>query len=304
MNKNISIQDSIVKLKTEKNAVILAHNYQIGEVQDIADFVGDSLQLSQEAAKIKSSIIVFCGVHFMAETAKIISPQAKVLLPDENAGCPMADMITDKELAEFKTKHPGAVVVCYVNTSASVKALSDICCTSSNAVKVVNSIPKDKQVIFIPDKYLGSYVQNQTGREMILWNGYCPTHARVSVKSLSVVKKEHPLAVSLVHPECSRDVADFADEVLSTGQMLAFVRESAQKEFIIGTELGIIHRLQKENPGKIFYPVSGQTICPNMKLINLEKILWSLEEEKYEINLPEGIITKAKTAIERMLAIA
>jgi quinolinate synthase len=304
MSKNISIEDSIVKLKTEKNAVILAHNYQIGEVQDIADFVGDSLQLSQEAAKVKSSIIVFCGVHFMAETAKIISPQAKVLLPDENAGCPMADMITDKELAGFKAKHPGAVVVCYVNTSASVKALSDICCTSSNAVKVVNSIPKDKQILFIPDKYLGNYVQKQTGRELILWNGYCPTHARVSVKALSSVKKEHPLAVSIVHPECSPDVAEFADKVLSTGQMLSFVRESAQKEFIIGTELGIIHRLQKENPEKVFYPVSSQTICPNMKLINLEKILWSLEEEKYEITLPDDIITRAKTAIERMLAIA
>jgi quinolinate synthase len=304
MSKNISIEDSIVKLKTEKNAVILAHNYQIDEVQDIADFVGDSLQLSQEAAKIKGSIIVFCGVHFMAETAKIISPQAKVLLPDENAGCPMADMITDKELAEFKAKYPGAVVVCYVNTSARVKALSDICCTSSNAVKVVNSIPKDKQIIFIPDKYLGSYVQKQTGRELILWNGYCPTHARISVKALGSVKKEHPLAISLVHPECSPDVAEFADKVLSTGQMLFFVRESAQKEFIIGTELGIIHRLQKENPEKVFYPVSSQTICPNMKLINLEKILWSLEEEKYEITLPDDIITRAKTAIERMLAIA
>ena len=304
MNKNISIIDRIVKLKTEKNAVILAHNYQIDEVQDIADFVGDSLQLSQEAAKTKSSIIVFCGVHFMAETAKIISPQRKVLLPDENAGCPMADMITAKELAEFKAKYPDAVVVCYVNTSASVKALSDICCTSSNAVKVVNSIPKDKQVIFIPDKYLGSYVQKQTGREMILWNGYCPTHVRVNVKSLISLKKEHPLAVTLAHPECSPDVADFADKILSTGQMLIFVKQSGQKEFIIGTEVGIIHRLQKENPGKVFYPASSLVICPNMKLINLEKILWSLEEEKYEITLPEEIIARAKTAIERMLAIA
>ena len=303
MNKNISIIDRIVKLKTEKNAVILAHNYQIDEVQDIADFVGDSLQLSQEAAKTKSSIIVFCGVHFMAETAKIISPQRKVLLPDENAGCPMADMITAKELAEFKAKYPDAVVVCYVNTSASVKALSDICCTSSNAVKVVNSIPKDKQVIFIPDKYLGSYVQKQTGREMILWNGYCPTHVRVNVKSLISLKKEHPLAVTLAHPECSPDVAGLADKVLSTGQMLIFVKQSGQKEFIIGTEVGIIHRLQKENPGKVFYPASSLVICPNMKLINLEKILWSLEEEKYEITLPEEIIARAKTAIERMLAI-
>lgn len=304
MNKSISIIDRIVKLKTEKNAVILAHNYQIDEVQDIADFVGDSLQLSQEAAKTKSSIIVFCGVHFMAETAKIISPQRKVLLPDENAGCPMADMITAKELAEFKAKYPDAVVVCYVNTSASVKALSDICCTSSNAVKVVNSIPKDKQVIFIPDKYLGSYVQKQTGREMILWNGYCPTHVRVNVKSLIALKKEHPLAVTLAHPECSPDVAGLADKVLSTGQMLIFVKQSGQKEFIIGTEVGIIHRLRKENPGKVFYPASSLVICPNMKLINLEKILWSLEEEKYEITLPEDIIARAKTAIERMLAIA
>jgi quinolinate synthase len=265
--------------------------------------VGDSLQLSQEAAKTKSSIIVFCGVHFMAETAKIISPQRKVLLPDENAGCPMADMITAKELAEFKAKYPDAVVVCYVNTSASVKALSDICCTSSNAVKVVNSIPKDKQVIFIPDKYLGSYVQKQTGREMILWNGYCPTHVRVNVKSLIALKKEHPLAVTLAHPECSPDVAGLADKVLSTGQMLIFVKQSGQKEFIIGTEVGIIHRLRKENPGKVFYPASSLVICPNMKLINLEKILWSLEEEKYEITLPEDIIARAKTAIERMLAI-
>ena len=304
MNKNISIENRIIKLKTEKKAVILAHNYQIDEVQDIADFVGDSLQLSQEAAKIKNSIIVFCGVHFMAETAKIISPQRKVLLPDENAGCPMADMITVKELVEFKAKYPDAVVVCYVNTTAGVKALSDICCTSANAVRVVNSIPQDKQIIFVPDKYLGSYVQNQTGREMILWNGYCPTHAGISVKSLASLKKEHPLADILVHPECPPDVADFADKVLSTGQMLIFAKQSDKKEFIIGTEIGIIHRLQKENPGKVFYPVSRHTICPNMKLINLEKILWSLEEEKFEIILDKKIIDGAKNAIERMLAIA
>lgn len=200
MKKNISLIDNIVKLKTEKDAIILAHNYQIDEIQDIADFVGDSLQLSIKASKVKNKIIVFCGVHFMAETAKIISPERKVLLPDKYSGCPMADMITDKQLANLKKEYPGAVVVCYVNTSARVKALSDICCTSSNAVKVVNSIPEDKQIIFIPDKYLGSYVQSQTGRKMILWNGFCPTHASIDVETIIALKKEHLSAIVLVHP--------------------------------------------------------------------------------------------------------
>ena len=303
MNKNIKLIDAIVRLKTEKDAVILAHNYQIDEVQDIADFVGDSLQLSIEASKTRKKIIVFCGVHFMAETAKIISPQRKVLLPDEDAGCPMADMVTETGLAELKAKHPGAVVVCYVNSSARVKAISDICCTSSNAVKVVNSIPADKEIIFVPDKYLGAYVESQTGRKMILWNGYCPTHLAISAKTIIALKKENLDAIVLVHPECTPDVAAVADKVLSTGQMLSFVKESDAREFIIGTEIGIIHRLQKENPGKIFYPVQAQAICPNMKLINLEKILWSLEEEKYEIKIPADVIEKARGAIERMLEI-
>jgi len=303
MNKNLNLIDSIIKLKSEKGAVILSHNYQIGEVQDIADFVGDSLQLSIEASKTKAKIIVFCGVLFMAETAKIISPDRKVIMPDMNAGCPMADMINEIQLEELKNKNPGAVVVCYVNTSAAVKALSDICCTSSNAVKVVNSIPQDKKIIFIPDKYLGSYVQSQTGREMILWNGYCPTHVIISAKNLIALKKEHLDAVILVHPECTPDVIEIADKVLSTGQMLSFVGKTDNKEFIIGTEIGIIHRLKKENPDKIFYPAAKSTICPNMKLINLEKILWSLEEEQYEISVPEDIIIKAKKAIDKMLAI-
>lgn len=303
MNKNVKLIDAIVKLKTEKDAIIIAHNYQIDEVQDIADFVGDSLQLSIEASRIRKKIIVFCGVHFMAETAKIISPERKVLLPDKDAGCPMADMVTESGLSALKAKHPEAIVVCYVNSSARVKALSDICCTSSNAVKVVNSIPADRQIIFIPDKYLGYYAQRQTGREMILWNGFCPTHVRISAKAIIALKKEHPDAVALAHPECPPDVAAVADNVLSTGQMLAFVKQSEAKEFIIGTEIGIIHRLKKENPGKIFYPVQAQIICPNMKLINLEKILWSLEEEKFEIKIPADIIEKARGAIEKMLEI-
>jgi len=304
MKKNISLIDNIVKLKTEKDAIILAHNYQIDEIQDIADFVGDSLQLSIESAKVKNRIIVFCGVHFMAETAKIISPERKVLLPDRYSGCPMADMITDKQLANFKKEHPGAVVVCYVNTSARVKALSDICCTSSNAVKVVNSIPEDKQIIFIPDKYLGSYVQSQTDRKMILWNGFCPTHANIDVKTIIALKKEHLSAIVLIHPECAPDVIEIADKVASTGGMLAFVKQSDKKEFIIGTEIGLIYRLKKENPGKVFYPASSHAICPNMKLTNLEKLLWALEEEQFEIKLPYDVINKARTAIDNMLALS
>ncbi|MBU4292449.1 MAG: quinolinate synthase NadA [Actinobacteria bacterium] len=304
MKKNISLIDNIVKLKTEKDAIILAHNYQIDEIQDIADFVGDSLQLSIKASKVKNKIIVFCGVHFMAETAKIISPERKVLLPDKYSGCPMADMITDKQLTNLKKEYPGAVVVCYVNTSARVKALSDICCTSSNAVKVVNSIPEDKQIIFIPDKYLGSYVQSQTGRKMILWNGFCPTHASIDVKTIIALKKEHLSAVVLVHPECTPDVIEIADKVASTGVMLSFVKQSTKKEFIIGTEIGLIYRLKKENYDKVFYPASSHAICPNMKLINLEKLLWALEEEQFEIRLPQDVIDKARTAIDSMLALS
>ncbi|MFO7929741.1 MAG: quinolinate synthase NadA [Candidatus Humimicrobiaceae bacterium] len=301
---NIELASRITKLKQQKDAVILAHNYQIGEVQDIADFVGDSLQLSIQASKAKNSIIVFCGVNFMAETAKILSPDRKVLMPDNSSTCPMADMISPKQLKELKDKYPGAVVVCYVNSTAEVKALSDICCTSSNAIDVVNSIPKDKEIIFIPDKYLGSYIQSQTGREMILWNGYCPTHVVISAKQIVKLKKEFLDAVVLVHPESPPDVIEVADVVASTGGMLKYASKSKEKRFIIGTETGLIHRLKKENPNKIFMPASKQAICPNMKLINLEKILWALEEEKYEITLPEEIINKAKKAIDKMMALS
>ncbi|HEY5501448.1 MAG TPA: quinolinate synthase NadA [Candidatus Humimicrobiaceae bacterium] len=300
MDTSIKIIEEINKLKKEKDAIILAHNYQIGEVQDIADYVGDSLGLSIKASEVNNKVIVFCGVRFMAETAKILNPLKTVLLPDKSAGCPMADMITARDVIELKEKHPGAIVVCYVNSTAEVKANVDICCTSANAVQVVNSLPKDKEIIFIPDKHLGSYVESQTGRKMILWNGYCPTHAFIDAKSVIKMKKEHPEAEVLVHPECNSEVIKTADQVLSTGGMLEYARQSSGREFIIGTEIGIIYRLKKQNPGKIFYPANNNIICPNMKLINLEKIMWSLEDNVYEINLPGNIIKKARLSLERM----
>ncbi len=303
MKSNIEVINNILKLKAEKDAIILSHNYQIGEVQDIADFVGDSFQLSYEASKTRKKIIVFCGVQFMAETAKILSPEKKVLLPDENSGCPMADMITANQLKKLRDKNPGAIVVCYVNSTAEVKALSDICCTSANAVRVVESIPKNKKIIFIPDKYLGSYVQSQTGRELILWNGYCPTHILITVKDIINLKKDYPDAVVMVHPECTPDVIDIADKVASTGGMLKYARKNKKKNFIIGTEIDIIHRLKKENPDKNFYPATSKAICPDMKLINLEKIMWALIDEKYEIIIEEDVIRKAKLAINKMMAI-
>ena len=303
MNTIKSLADRIQKLKEEKDAIILAHNYQRGEVQDIADFVGDSLQLSIEASKVLNSIIVFCGVHFMAETAKILNPDKMVLLPDSDAGCPMADMITADQLRELKEKHPGAAVICYVNSTAEVKALSDICCTSSNAIKVVESIPDGKDIIFIPDKYLGSYVQGKTGRKMIFWNGYCPTHIRINAKQIIELKKKHLDSEVIVHPENTPEVIEIADRVESTGGMLKYMKDSDNKSFIVGTEVGIIHRLKKENPDKEFIPAFARAICPNMKLINLEKVLWSLEGEETKIEVPEAIAVKAKSAIDRMIAL-
>ena len=303
MNTVNTLADRIQKLKEEKDAVILAHNYQIGEVQDIADFVGDSLQLSIEASKVQSSIIVFCGVHFMAETAKILNPDKMVLLPDSNAGCPMADMITADQLRELKEKHPGAVVICYVNSTAEVKALSDICCTSSNAIKVVESVPDGKEIIFIPDKYLGSYVQEKTGRKMIFWNGYCPTHIRINARQIIELKKKHLDFEVIVHPENTPEVIEVADRVESTGGMLKYMKDSSNKSFIVGTEIGILHRLKKESPDKEFIPAFAKAICPNMKLTTLEKILWSLEEEETKIEVTGDIAVRAKSAIDRMIAL-
>lgn len=293
----------IIDLKRRKNAVILAHNYQLPEIQDIADFTGDSLNLSRRAASTPAEIIVFCGVHFMAETAKILSPKKKVLLPDPAAGCPMADMITAAELKGFQAKHPGALTVCYVNSTAEVKAESDIGCTSANAVRVVSSLPKDKTILFVPDKFLGGWVKKQTGYDIICWNGYCPTHARVTAAMMEKARADYPSAVALVHPECPPEVCDRADEVLSTGQMLEFVIKSGKKEFIIGTEKGILHQLSKDNPGKVFHLLAKDFICPNMKKITLEKLYRSLAEETVEITVPEPVASKARFSMEKMVSI-
>lgn len=298
-----SIIEKVNNLKKKKNAVILAHNYQPGEIQDIADFTGDSLELSRKAADTSADVIVFCGVLFMAETASILSPRKTVLLPDKNAGCPMADMITAAQLEELKRKHPDAVVVCYVNSPAEVKAISDYCCTSSNAVDIVNSIDAGKKIIFVPDKNLGQVVKERTGRDIVLWPGYCPTHVFATADDVKKIQAAHPAAIMLAHPECPKPVRDCADELLSTGQMLKFVRASDKKEFIIATEIGIIYTLKKQNPDKTFYPASAKFICPNMKKITLEKVLFSLEDNKYIIKVPDETAQKAKKALDRMVAV-
>ena len=299
-----AILDKIAALKKSRNAVILVHNYQLGEIQDIGDFVGDSLELSQKAAKTDSDVIVFCGVHFMAETAKILCPDKIVLLPEVHAGCPMANMINAPRLREEKKKHPGIKVVCYVNTTAAVKAESDICCTSANAVKVVNTIPRDQEIMFVPDQYLGSYVQAQTGRQMILWPGYCPTHARIMAGDIARLKAEYPNAKVLVHPECRTETQAMADAVLSTGGMIKFAHDTDVKEIIVGTEIGILYRLRKDNPGKKFIPVSEQAVCPRMKLTTLESVLFSLENMTHQIKVPERVRLKAKEAVDKMLAVS
>jgi len=298
----MKIADKIKKLKQEKNAVILAHNYQLPEIQDIADFVGDSLGLSIEASRTNADIIVFCGVHFMAETAKILSPRKKVLLPDINAGCPMADMIDAESLKALQASHPDAVTLCYVNTSAAVKAQCDYCCTSSNALKMAQHILlSHEEIIFVPDKYLAQYVSAQIRQDFITWEGYCPTHARILPENIIQAKRLHPQAKVLVHPECKPDLTGLADLVASTEKMCGYVQNTPETEFIIGTEIGIIHRLKKENPGKNFYPATDKAVCPNMKRINLEKVLWSLEDLSYEITVPPNIMDKARLPIERML---
>jgi quinolinate synthase len=301
-NRDAEIVEKISALKKRRNAVILAHNYQLGEVQDIADFVGDSLDLSQRAAETDAGVIVFCGVRFMAETASILCPEKVVLLPDVNAGCLMADMITAEQLRAKKKEHPQAVVVCYVNSPAEVKAESDICCTSANAVRVVESLDA-REILFVPDQYLGHYVSTRTGKKMILWPGFCPTHARIKPERIEELKREYPQAKVVVHPECRPEVIALADEVLSTGGMCRYAQRDEVREMIVGTELGIIHRLKKENPGKRFIPVSEQAICPDMKLITLEKVLRSLEEMGPEVKVPEGIRLRAKAAVDKMLKI-
>ena len=300
------VKDNIVaeidRLKKENDAIILAHNYQLGEIQDIADFLGDSLELSRKAAATDAKVIVFCGVHFMAETAAILSPEKTVLLPRLEAGCPMADMINPEQLAQFKADHPGAPVVTYVNSSAAVKALSDICCTSANAVKIVDHLDAE-EVLFVPDKYLGGFVAGRTGRKVTCWDGFCPTHARITPADVTRKREEFPGAPVIVHPECTGDVIDAADDALSTGGMLRFASDTDAETVIIGTEMGIIHRLEIENPGKRFILLSEQAVCPNMKAIELVDVRDSLHSRKHVISIEPGIREQALAAVRKMLEI-
>lgn len=324
--ESASIIEEISKLKEQRNAVILAHNYQRDEVQDIADFVGDSLELSRTAASMDCSVIVFCGVHFMAESASILSPDKTVLLPELNATCPMAEMIQvsskrevwktfpgyetqptfvfphEFTLRDIKAKYPGVPVVAYVNTTAEVKAESDICCTSANVVKVVDSLPGDT-VICIPDKNLSMWAARNSKKKVIAWDGFCHVHDRVTNDDIIKARKEHPGALLMAHPECSIEVLDLADHVTSTSGMLRFAMASDAKEFIVGTEVGIMHRLKKENPGKQFYALRKDMICPNMKKTTLNSVLSALKEMKNVIKVPEAIRVPAKRALDRMLAI-
>lgn len=294
--------ERIQKLKEKRRAVFLVHNYQIPEVQEIADFIGDSLGLSEEARKTRAEVIVFCGVHFMAETAAILNPEKTVILPDLEAGCPMANMISVSELVEFKSRYPGLPVVCYVNTTAAVKAESDIACTSANAVEILKSLP-EAEAIFVPDQYLGHHAGKIAGKRIQAWNGYCPTHVLIQPEDIDKARREHPGAEVLVHPECTPAVTGRADQVLSTGGMVKRVRESSPSEFILGTEVGILYRLRKENPGKLFFPANEKAVCPNMKKINLEKIAWSLEEMKNVVKVDPGIRERAYRTIDRMLKV-
>ena len=300
----MTIHEQIRQLQKERHAIILAHNYQSAEVQAIADFTGDSLELARKATSIDADVIVFCGVHFMAETAAILNPNKTVLLPAKDAGCPMADMITGDQLRELKARHPEAKVLCYVNSTAEVKALSDCCVTSANAVAVGQSFPPEQPIIFVPDRHLGAYTAAQLNRTYILWPGFCPTHARFTENHIRTARALHPKALVLVHPECPQPVRTAADAILSTGGMCRYVLASPAKAFIIGTETGILYRLQKENPDKQFYPLLEQAVCPNMKKISLEHVLWSLKDLETPITVPPTIAQPARRAIEAMLAIS
>jgi quinolinate synthase len=295
-----ALSQRIRALKKERSAVILAHNYQIGEVQDVADYVGDSLELSQKAAVVPEDVIVFCGVHFMAETASILSPQKTVLLPDIHAGCPMADMITAAEMINWKKQYPGRPVVCYINTSAEVKAECDVCCTSANAVKVVNSVA-GKEVLFAPDKNLAAYVARQTSKTIIPWDGTCYVHKNILARDVREKRKMYPQAEVWAHPECRPEVIDLAHKVLSTGKMVKEARETERQEIIVATEAGIIFRLKKENPAKNFYPAHDLALCFNMKKINLKKVAAALEQMIYRVEVSPAIAERARGAIEKMV---
>jgi len=302
MKRVESLKERIAEWKSRRNAILLVHNYQLPEVQDVADYVGDSLELSRKAAASRAEVIVFCGVHFMAETASILCPDGTVLLPDPRSDCPMARMITAPRLRELKRRHPGAVVVCYVNSTADVKAESDLCCTSANAQEVVESIPPDREIIFVPDKYLGAYTAARTGRELVLWEGYCPTHACITPQDIERARAEHPGAAVMVHPECLPEVCALADVVASTSGMCRFARESHACEFVVGTEVGLLHRLRKENPDKLFWPASEAAVCANMKRNTLEKVLWALESMEHEVRVEPQVRERAMSAIEAMVS--
>jgi quinolinate synthase len=299
----MNITEKIKQLAREKNAIILAHNYQNEEIQDIADISGDSLELARKAAENDADIIVFCGVHFMAESASILSPQKKVLLPEPGAGCPMADMAAPEDLIEMKKKHPNAKVVTYINSTADIKALSDVICTSSNAQKIVDRIDSD-EIIFLPDKNLGNYVQRFTSKKIIYWEGFCPTHEKFTVSDLEKVKNEHPDAYVMVHPECQPEIVDMADGVFSTGQMVDFVRNTKEKKVIVGTEIGMIHKLKSVAPGIEYIPASKSFICLNMKKIDLDKVYNSLLNEVTVISVDEETRNKANTALKKMLELS
>lgn len=298
-----SLQEKIRRLCVEKNAILLVHNYQRPEIQDIGDLCGDSLELSLKASETDAEVIVFCGVHFMAETASILSPHKKVLLPVLSAGCPMADMITAEGLKKRKQQMPGALVISYVNTTAEVKAESDICCTSANAIQVANSVDPGVQILMTPDKNLAMYTRRHTDRDISYWEGYCPVHNNLTVGQVKKVKEAHPEALFLAHPECPPDVLKLADEVKSTSGMIAYATTSSRKEFIIGTETGILYPLSKANPDKLFFPADPRMVCADMKKTGLKEIAMALEGLKPEVKVPEEIRERAKVAVNRMLGI-
>ncbi len=308
----INFREAINELREEKNALILSHNYQIPEIQDLADVVGDSLNLSLQALKSDKDLIVFCGVNFMAETASILAPNKKVVIPDLKAGCSLADTINVQQLREWKDKHPNAVVVSYINTSAAIKAESDYCCTSSNAVKVVKEIPQNKEILFLPDLFLGAYIENMTGRKMHIWPGECHVHAKLTANEINTMKNDLPDADFLVHPECGcvsnilyelseGNIKNDNTKILSTDGMIKYANQSSAKEFVVATETGILHQLQKQNPEKKFHPVKDDAVCEYMKMITMEKLYRSINEEIYEVKVPEEIAKRAIKPITRMI---
>lgn len=309
METNFNIREEILKLKKEKDVLILGHYYQIPEIQDISDFVGDSLNLAQRAKETTKKIILFCGVHFMGETAKILNPEKKVLIPDMNAGCSLADSCKYDEFKEFKSKYPDHIVISYVNCSAEIKTLSDIICTSGNALQIVNSLPKEQKIIFAPDKNLGGYINRVSGRNMILYNGSCEVHEQLTAEYTLKMKRDNPDAILIAHPECNDAVSSLADYVGSTQGMIKYVKESKNKKFLVATESGILHKLEQDNPDKEFIIVTNNESCAcndckYMKLNTMKKVLYSLQNEKYEIELSQNTILEARKPIEKMLDIS